>query len=220
MTTTLESTVYGMFQEGTGSALCDSGGIYGRHWQRNQLRTLADFQSELEVQWSEHGYYLISTFHYLIKAAGLDLDETCQQFNQLPCENWDGETYGISADQTTWLEDRGFTFGASWNTYNGETSLTQVLQGTNLECGGEHYVLIQLHQGCDVRGGYTDARLFRKQAEYLGLEDVYGSVTRQDGTVISVDNRYNGYGLTDEDGNDLEISETDKVELELSEFCY
>ena len=36
-----------------------------------------------------------------------------------------------------------------------------MIQGHNLELEGEHYVLIQIHNGADVRGGYTDAKLFR-----------------------------------------------------------
>lgn len=217
---TLETTVFGMFQEGTGAALCDSGGSYGRHWQRNQLRALEDFQAEPEVSWSEHGYFVISTFHYLLKAAGLELDHVSRAFNALDCDDWDGDTYGISKAQSDWLADRGFEYGSSWNTYNGETSLSQVLQGTNLTCAGERYVLIQLHQGCDVRGGYTDARLFKLQGECMGSESVWGCVTRENGETITVDSNYNGYSLTDENGNDVEIGETDKVELDLYEFCW
>ena len=26
---------------------------------------------------------------------------------------------------------------------------------------GEEYLLLQIHNGCDVRGGYTDAKLFK-----------------------------------------------------------
>jgi hypothetical protein len=218
--TTLEQTVYGMFQEGTGAALCDSGGAYGRHWEHNKGKPIEAFQSEPEVSWSSWGDYTISTYHYLLKAAGIYLDETCREFNKLSCDDWDGDTYGISKAQSGWLADQGFTYAKSWNTYNDATSLSQVLQGTNLERDGEHYVLIQLHQGCDVRGGYTDARLFRKQAEFMGPEDVYGCVTRPDGSAVSVSNTWNGYSLTDENGNDPEIGEDDKVELDLSEFCY
>jgi hypothetical protein len=220
MATTLEATVFDMFQEGTGAALCDSGGAYGRHWERNQQRTLADFQAEPEVCWSRHGYFVISTFHYLLKAAGLELDDICKRFNRLACEDWDGDTYGISTAQSAWLKDRGFTYGSSWNTYNGETSLSQVLQGTRLRLDGEHYVLIQLHQGCDVRGGYTDARLFKMQGECIGSESVWGAVIRKNGETITVNSDYNGYSLTDENGNDVEIGETDKVELDLMEFSW
>ena len=217
---TLVSTVFGMFQEGTGAALCDSGGAYGRHWERNQRRTLADFQAEPEVSWSEHGYFTVSTFHYLVKAVGIELDDTARAFNELECADWDGDTYGISREQSAWLAERGAEFGASWNTYNHESSLSQVLQGTGLTLGRDRYVLIQLHQGCDVRGGYTDARLFKMIGECLGSEDVYGAVIREDGETVNVSSCYNGHSLTDENGNDVEIGETDKVELELEEFSW
>ena len=218
---TLVSTVFGMFQEGTGAALCDSGGAYGRHWERNQLRTLADFEAEPEVSWSHHGYFTVSTFHYLVKAAGIELDDTARAFNELECADWDGDTYGISRAQSDWLAEQGFKFHQSWNTYNHESSLSQVLQGTSLQdAAGEHYVLIQLHQGCDVRGGYTDARLFKLIGECMGGEDVYGVVIREDGETVSVSSTYNGHSLTDDNGNDVEISETDKVELDLAEFCW
>ena len=50
----------------------------------------------------------------------------------------------------------------SWNTYNGEFhTLSQILQGVTL--GGPYgdFVLLQIHGGCDVRGGYTAPRVFR-----------------------------------------------------------
>ena len=48
-----------------------------------------------------------------------------------------------------------------WNTYNWSICFSQVVQGTNLiSDNNENYVLIQIHQGADVRGGYTDAKLF------------------------------------------------------------
>ena len=52
-----------------------------------------------------------------------------------------------------------------FNTYDGDSDLSQVLQGAWLEdADGDTYLLLQIHGGCDVRGGYTDAKLFK--AEY------------------------------------------------------
>lgn len=49
----------------------------------------------------------ISVYHYLIKA--LDLDSICDQYNALPCENWDSDYgYGVSSEQESWLNDNGF----------------------------------------------------------------------------------------------------------------
>ena len=52
-----------------------------------------------------------------------------------------------------------------WNTYNWGAAHSQVMQGNELtlegEYGEEKYLLLQIHGGADVRGGYTDARLFK-----------------------------------------------------------
>ena len=40
--------VYEMLTENTGSHMGDSGGAYGRHWERNQKRTIEDFSNEEE----------------------------------------------------------------------------------------------------------------------------------------------------------------------------
>ena len=49
----------------------------------------------------------------------------------------------------------------TYNTYNGEChTLTQVLQGTNLGGPYSEYVFLQVHGGCDVRGGYTAPRVY------------------------------------------------------------
>jgi hypothetical protein len=41
------------------------------------------------------------------------------------------------------------------NTYNGECDLDQTLQFNTLGIGGQEYILLQIHCGCDIRGGYT-----------------------------------------------------------------
>ncbi len=215
---TVEQTIYGMLTESTGAALCDSGGAYGRHWERNQKKSLLDFQAEPEVTW-EGDYYIISVFHYLMKSNDLQLDDLCHEFNTQDVEDWDGDCYGVSKSGQQWLDEKGFFHSSAWNTYNGETSLSQVLQGHNLELDGERYVLLQIHQGCDVRGGYTDAKLFRLECGYMAPEQVLGTVTRADGETISVDNCYNGYSLTDENSQEVEITESDTVDLFLIEYC-
>ena len=32
---------------------------------------------------------------------------------------------------------------------------------------GEPYLLLQIHGGCDVRGGYTDAKLFKPSDDWM-----------------------------------------------------
>lgn len=55
----------------------------------------------------------------------------------------------------------GVSEAVTYNTYNSEThTLSQVLQGTNLGGPYSEYVFIQVHGGCDIRGGYTAPRVY------------------------------------------------------------
>lgn len=165
MTSEIEQVIFEMLTEGTGTHMLDSGGEYGRNWQRNQKRTIEDFRNEPEavlILEPDYPEAEISVFHFLTSGA-FQLDDTAQEFNALDCDDWHGDFYGTSAEQCAWLEVHGFSpTGEGWNTYNHDSILSQVLQGQTLEnSDGDTYELIQIHNGADVRGGYTDARLFR-----------------------------------------------------------
>lgn len=216
-----------MLTTSTGEAMLDSGGAYGRHWQRNQKKSFKDFMNEPQVSydidtWTPEGKtpeyeitYTISLFHYLTNGH-YELDLLCNEYNTLKCKDWDGFTYGVSKDQEQWLKAHGVDTNIdnanSWNSYNGDSMLSQVIQGTNIEINGDEYVLLQIHQGCDVRGGYTDAKLF-KVVDYA-LEGVYGTI---DG--VDVSNRYDGYHLTsDENDKEIKVNKDSKVSLYLGEY--
>lgn len=188
----LNQVLYEMLTENTGRALCDSGDAYGRNWQRNQLKTLEDFENEpeatLDVYKGSRGYDLsptISLFHHLRQS--LDLDEFCRKFNALEVGNWNGEFYGTDQNQCDWLTEYGFTSkGNGFNSYNWTASFSQVVQGEYLDRDGERYVLLQIHGGCDVRGGYTNARLFKVECEGFLFEDCNFSVETEDGEVLTL----------------------------------
>lgn len=46
---TIEQTVFDMMTTSTGTHMLDSGGANGRHWQRNQERSIEHFLSEPEA---------------------------------------------------------------------------------------------------------------------------------------------------------------------------
>lgn len=182
--------IFKMLTENTGSHMLDSGGAYGRNWERNAKKTIEDFENEPEA-WLEINSYkrelddgsvkvehwfdvTISVYHQLCN--NLMLDEVCEEFNALPVDDWAAEDfYGVSEAGEQWIRDRGFEIldrgsrdGGSFNTYNWSANFTQVLQGSFLELDGNKYVLLQVHGGCDVRGGYTDAKLFRLKDDLEG----------------------------------------------------
>ena len=215
----MNKTIYKMLTENTGIAMMDSGGSNNRAWQQNQGKTLQDFKNEAEVTHEFDYGYTISLFHYLTNQ--LELDSICKEFNTKfdNMEEWGGDIFGVSDEAYNWLMN-GFNceIGTVFNSYNGESFLSQVIQGRYLTINSEHYVLLQIHGGCDVRGGYTDSKLFKidnDYMEFLSPENVYGTVTRKNGKVIQVDNNYDGYNLTNENGKVVKIRKSDVISLSL-----
>lgn len=199
----LEQTIYEMLVENTGTALCDSGGIYGRNWEKNKGKTLADFKREPSVSFDQPtktqphlDYVSVSIFKVLTEYAELELDELCDEYNHkfIPAKDWNSDIFGVSEKAERWLTKNSFTSGDSWNTYNEESNLSQVLQGTILKhASGDSYVLMQVHGGADVRGGYTDARLFKLTDDYINLDppiyaEIDGDTFRFDGSKLYHDN--------------------------------
>jgi len=221
---TLNETIQAMLRENTGSNFLDSGGAYGRHWERNQ--TITDFETTKPITWELSTYPdgdvellpTINTYHYLKES--LDLDDICDTFNRLQDQGddpWiDSEFYGMTAKGRDYLENdifayRDYKIGLTFNTYNYESILSQILQGTYLTIDNTDYVLLQIHNGCDARGGYTTSKLFCLEEEWLPSECFSGEI---DGASIF------GYGdclsdIENENGERVEIKADSKVNLTL-----
>ena len=130
----------------------------------------------------------VSVFHYLAgDGSNLELDEYCDTFNRLVdmANDSDDATSNQYADDCPYygvlrpcweylqsLEDfkelkHGSPYGGrqfepfTFNTYNYDSDLSQILQGGYCKIDDDVYLILQIHGGCDARGGYTDARLFR-----------------------------------------------------------
>tara|TARA_R110000803_G_scaffold147653_1_gene213174 strand:- start:47 stop:760 length:714 start_codon:yes stop_codon:yes gene_type:complete len=173
-TSNIEELIFSMLTENTGTHICDSGGDNGRMWQRNASKCVADFENESEELYQYDAKYnevyrTVSVFHYLTH--NLEVDDIAFNFNEIntnaedweaDCKEDDAYLYGVSVN--AWLDlvtSNDVEVSRSWNTYNGDSDLSQILQGANLLINEEHYVLIQIHGGADARGGYTDAKLFK-----------------------------------------------------------
>ena len=181
-TSNTKELVFSMLTENTGTHMCDSGGDNGRMWQRNANKCLADFENEPQELYQYDPKYneihrTVSVFHYLTN--NLEVDNIAFNFNELntnakdweaDCKEDNASLYGVSVNAWEYLtlmmpteEEEYFDVEVqrSWNTYNGDSDLSQILQGANLTINEEHYILIQIHGGADARGGYTDAKLFK-----------------------------------------------------------
>ena len=158
--------IYQMLTESTGIHFLDSGGDNNRHWQRNQKKTIEDFENEKAVEIFKDGDYYeryVSLFHFLSE---LKLDETCDKFNKLNDKYDDdkGEIfYRVCLEAELFLLDNFIEVDEKheFNSYNYDCDLSQTIQGKYILLDGVEYILLQIHNGADVRGGYTKAKLFK-----------------------------------------------------------
>jgi len=164
--------VKAMLCENTGSHFLDSGFAYGRNWTRNQGRK---FETEpatvLEITEGEisvtHNLYhfLLESVTYNPKLTKrfsdwarrqpankgwLDLAKVWaeRQWNKYYNDSESDGHPGIGGQP------------AVVNTYNSDDALSQTIQYVLYEDAYGQHILLQIHGGCDVRGGYTRPRVF------------------------------------------------------------
>lgn len=186
----IEQVIYDMLTESTGTHMLDSGGGSGRNWQRNQLKSIDDFKNEPHItildKDTKYPYAEISVFHHLVNTLEYLEDETdhlIEWINQDPYEYWKNPNGRCISSMDTIEEYMAKNYANDdislvyhTNTYNGDCSLSQTLQyisvGDTYDCD---VIALSIHNGADVRGGYTDYKLFKINCEsfYCSYMDEY-----------------------------------------------
>ncbi len=185
----IEQVIYDMLTESTGTHMLDSGGGSGRNWQRNQLKSIDDFKNEPHITIENDGEYKyaeISVFHHLVNSLEYLEDETdhlIEWISEDPYEYWKNHEGRCISGMDTIEEYMAKNYANDdmnlvhhTNTYNGDSSLSQVLQyisvGDTYDCD---VIALSIHNGADVRGGYTDYKLFKINCEsfYCSYMDEY-----------------------------------------------
>jgi len=191
MTTTMAdrtaTRLLGQWQENTGRHFLDSGGAYGRNWERNQAKTLESFTESPEITIEDGyngypGYVSVNTFQYLLKHLEVtaDSEHLTSKFRAYVDSQPEGEAYYNSLDTVEeWLESisaepAGYNDNVSgFNTYNWENSLDSVLMGAMFQIGDVTYTALSYHGGADVRGGYSDFVIYESCSCWVyNTEDV------------------------------------------------
>ena len=158
----IEKIIYDMLTESTGTHFLDSGGGSNRHWQRNQLKSIEDFKNEPHItildKDTKYPYAEISVFHHLVNSLEYLEDETdhlIEWISEDPYSYKDNpEGRCISAMDTieqymakNYAND-DMNLVHHTNTYNGESSLSQVLQvisvGDTYDCD---VIALSIHNG-------------------------------------------------------------------------
>jgi hypothetical protein len=166
----LKRAIQEMLIENTGCSILDSGGAYGRGWERNRNRDF-DKESSVSVEvWDDQVSTQYNVYHYLTNF--LEITEGSKELDRLlqkSIELYDNDSYMM--DMEDFMEEQrqdGYTEKGITNTYNYETILSDVLHYGILvnDDTDEYFIILQIHNGCDVRGGYTRPRVFS-----LGTDD-------------------------------------------------
>ena len=156
-----------MLSQNTGTHFLDSGGAYGRHWERNQKIDLAKEPSatlEIDAKYKEISVTL-SLYHFLTGAVTYlpNLDAAFQEFAEQPeyeRESWEDTLNAFVSH----LQDSGIDTEkqGSFYTYNHDNLLGQDFVAHEFELDGTECVFIQSHNGCDARGGFSTPHAFLK----------------------------------------------------------
>ena len=169
---TTEEVLTEMFTENTGRHMLDSGGAYGRNWERNQSAVAAEgaevFKTRPDVRFhtwkGKFDYVSINTFNWLLNVVEYapDIQEKFDTFSEGSDDPW-------LVDMEEFVRRNQDTAPEVVNTYNYDTNLDETLQWVEWSDEyGDKFALIQYHGGADMRGGYTKPRAFRVEADYFG----------------------------------------------------
>lgn len=163
MGTELDRRLHAAFTENTGAHFLDSGGAYGRHWERNAGRTVQDFIDAPRATLDGTYGVALDAFHYLREWCELADDHAAAAaLDRIAAENPSESWFGVAELLRDWAEEQDGSTTDGWNTYNWETLISQTLQGYCLTIPQDPRVIlvVQIHGGCDVRGGYTRPYVF------------------------------------------------------------
>jgi len=185
-----------MLKENTGTHMLDSGGAYGRSWQTNQKR---EFEKENVVttdvcdgEYPEVGIEY-NVFHYLTNF--LDVTEDSENLQRRFEEFTEkSEDYHL-LDIENFLTELGSDYRVV-NTYNYDNIISQVLQYALFTFDDVDYIILQIHGGCDVRGGYTAPYIFELSDSgsfCVAQTDIRGACE-----CSQFDNSYDGYNIEGE----------------------
>ena len=234
----LKSTLQSMLREPVATSILDSGDHYGRHFEANQNVSFDDLPMLGDCTYGPvvNTYpYLLSLLE--LDDVAIAVNAVLEQEGTGYCQEIFKDSKATPRRRTRGWGSRGYEDGEvlrgpvkkvfkkafdyraedikvfeTVNTYNGECFLDQTLQYKVFSFFGDEdkvYIALQIHGGCDVRGGYTDTKIFKLTGYLDHTPEVFGYI--EDRTVSTV---YNGYSLTFDDTEE-EVDMDDAVGLEL-----
>jgi len=133
-------------RQNTGSSFLDSGSIYGYLYNKEIPKNLIDEENLLIS--TPHWLYLNFDFTEKTKKLQLEFDKFVKESEKTENKGWPE----LIKD---FLVSIGVKHSVLLNSYNYESNLDQVIQYIPFTVEDNEYWFLQIHTGCDVRGGYT-----------------------------------------------------------------
>jgi hypothetical protein len=209
----IKDIIKDMLTKNTGSHFLDSGSAYGRHWEENQGK---DFENEPEIKidyFEDELLFHVPVYHYLTNM--LEFDEDAEKMNKKFEQYMEHSEDSYLADMETFADQLADNKLVR-NTYNQECVLDQSIQFVipyDDDFYDAEYIILSIHNGCDIRGGYTKPVIFKLPAfDYflMGLRDVSANIDGV-GTACSENAGYNFRG-----GGDVEFDfEDEEIEIDV-----
>lgn len=173
------------FHINTGTSLYDSGSIYGRKYNSDSRK-----HSYRPCVYYDNSDFVVDTSVYLANI--LDIDRDCLElqrrldvFDRLYAPENFAKLFENFCQA---LEKKDLIYDWSVeNTYNHTTNLDNVLRYCTIcfkdndhpfysSIGDSEFVLLQTHNGCDVRSGYTWPYVYRCKSIFCTCPEIVGSV--------------------------------------------
>lgn len=164
-----------MMLENTGRHMLDSGGMGGRRWERMQLFKDLDWTKAKRTitnvdRYSKGEYYVYITKNtYLFLLEYITYDREADKCFHAFCNSEEHKKESYYSNMSSYVElirsfaetnDLDYTSYGSHNTYNGESCLDTTLQWEHFSVKRQDYIILQTHNGADVRGGYSTPHIF------------------------------------------------------------
>ena len=102
----------------------------------------------------------------------------------------------LNALHSTVFKEDEYIGTSIFNSYNREHFMSQDYMSTYFEYDNDPYIAISIHNGCDIRGGYTDVHIFdvRQEDEFLTAQtDVSIDCLHTDGKIHICESGYQMY---------------------------
>lgn len=210
----IESVLLDLFKFNSGIDIMDSGGADGRRWQQNQkhdIRKKYQCKIEFDLKIGEVNNVSVVKNAYFFLKDWLIFDEVTDQLNKhlrklvKECDNYSDIMYMDENELIPYriLDDYGqVRLNDPDNTYNYDEILDHSYQFRTMVIDYDTYILIQIHTGADIRGGYSSPVWFKINED--SVSDTMFYIQGDDNEYYTDDMGRNWYN---DDSGDVELEE-------------